>query len=251
MDLKEKSAVAHATSAIGPAYPDIAKGSGLRFSATLSRVRHQGSPGRRRRQRRAAAATTALVVPLLTVGCSQETTPESSPRDEGPLRVSLDGGGSSLAAPRHAADWTGTFGSLDLCSDSGEPLTLRTISYEFQQEPLSATSVVRVLDVPAGEDRTPAQAPVLALRGSADTLFAHEFEAKELASPEGYVVHRPCSDGPHAVYDELVTSMRVDAAGGWISGLQIAYTDGDSAYLRTVDWNYVMCGDAIADDRVC
>lgn len=195
-----------------------------------------------------------LATGLLAAGCEQAPSGSRgapSTDVEGALRVSLNDGGNSLYAPDGKRAWWGTFGSLDMCTETGEPLVIEDVTYVFRYEPLQVRSVVRRVNAATFDERSGAELPIAALRGSLESLFRERYEASTLTDPAGHIVDQRCTDDLLTVQDELLTSMRVDRSGGWISEIQIAFRSGDSESTKVVDWNYVMCGRDMTEESAC
>jgi hypothetical protein len=167
---------------------------------------------------------------------------------DGPLVALVGSGGNSLDAPPGRARWTGTFGSLLVCTNEGVPVEIDSVSYHFVVRPVAARALIRKAPALAGRRAPLARwRPLIALRGPVERLRREgEVAWTSLQAPPGVEVENSCDqDGPDDARTELVTSMTTDRRGGWIDQATIAYTSGGRDYELDIHWTYITCGTAI------
>jgi hypothetical protein len=170
-----------------------------------------------------------------------------------PLSASLPGaGGSSLSAPADSP-WYGTFGSALLCSQTGDEITLDEVRYQTKVEPMILKPMIRT--VPTHNERTPSGdwSPVASRLGVPSSFVSAPHKAMgELSTVvQGVKISQPCNQRASAPYTELLTVMKADRGGAWVTGMDIDYTTTAGSYTLYVDWNYVLCGTRTNDPNLC
>ena len=195
-----------------------------------------------------------LVVTLISAflaSCSDKPEAAVEPRTDGPLRTNLDNGGNSIAAPARSGTCSGTYGGLLLCSIDGSEIRITDVRYSFELEPLDSAATMRFVDEKLDGARTMKEAPRITDRGTVEDLFPHRAYAGDLGDPIGTEIADDCTTDPNAAYHELLTTLTVDDAGGWVDGIDIRYEADDRPYALHVNWNYVACGSAVHDRQAC
>ena len=207
-----------------------------------------------------ALVVPALMVLLTTAGAceaSRSHQQDSGGEDvlaEGPLRVSLTKGGNSLLAPE-SHNWWATFGGLLLCSSVDEPLIIDDIAYEYQHKPLETLTLLRFVPDATRRPETAhgTWAPIISAQGRPGRLGGEEALGNIEADIDGTTVNAKCGEAtsPDDGFTEVLTVIRVDESGGWISSLRVHYRSGEQEYSLPVDWQYVACGGSSIESRAC
>ena len=189
----------------------------------------------------------ALASVLLLSSCDTSTK-EAEDRTRhgegaGPLSASVSKGGQSLNAPDRTP-WHATYGSLVLCSQVGEPITLDGVRYDIRAQPLSIEPELRI--VPTSSTTPPAStwAPVTARLGLPDAFDSDPRHLQGTLSADiaGHEIAGKCNANPLGTYTELLTVMTVGTQGGWVDGIAIDYEAAGQQYTLDVDWAYIACG---------
>jgi len=159
---------------------------------------------------------------------------------DGPLSGSLPyAGGRGLSAPQRQP-WKGTFGSVLLCSTTGDTVVLDRVRYAEKVSPLAVEPVIR--DVPPGGDALN-RAPVGGRIGtpahfaSRPHRIAGEF-SREVSGTEILSCSQPSDES----FTELLTVVTADATGAWLSEIDIDYHVGNNDYTLRIPYSYVACG---------
>ena len=80
-------------------------------------------------------------------------------------------------------------------------------------------------------------------------MVGRELDASSLNGiPLAQVAH-DCEDDQGFV--EVLTTLTVNARGGWVDGLTLQYTANETEYELPVEWSYVACGTAINEKDAC
>lgn len=199
---------------------------------------------------RAAVVVALISTPLASCSDDPKTSATGTGSD-GPLRTNLNDGGNSIAAPHKAGPWSGTYGGLLLCSADGSKVEVTGVKYDYKVKPVDAVATMRFVDEPADGKRTMKDTPRITDRATIDQLFPARAYADELGDPAGTQISDECTTHPNAAYHELLTTLTVDKAGGWVDGVDIAYDANGKPYTLHVNWNFVACGSETHTKNVC
>jgi hypothetical protein len=214
-------------------------------------------PHRGKRTKFSTMLPCAVLLALFVAGCS-DSDGTNNPDDaagSGPLTTTLDGGGNSVAPPKHLADdetWSATFGSLLVCTPEQVTIT-KVVPHYKVGEPVKAAFYMRT--VPSADKRQgpPIQwAPVgTSSETPADMANSGDLRYGTLTEAADAKVDQPCSADPDDPFAEILTNITADSGGVWIDRLDVKYKAGTHDFSLPVDWSYVACGDLITDHDIC
>lgn len=185
-------------------------------------------------------ATSFVVAALLLVS----TADQGDWRADGPLRVGGAHVGISLWAPEgHTQSWSGTFGGLSLCVESGRATIVEVAPLGgFPADAFTAW----VHTVPAGQSRKTRLGSVL----GAPPKFDEEYAAGAadfgvFTEPSGHSVDRPCASDPEDEWDgvEIVVSVATDRDGASLPGVVVVYDVAGRRFREHVPGTMIVCGD--------
>jgi hypothetical protein len=168
----------------------------------------------------------------------------------GPLSASSLPGRKALLAPDGNGGWVASFGTPLLCSTkAGMKIVLKGVRYDADPKPSSVTTQIRT--VPAGRGERPGKqiewAPFPGLLGEPGK-FANWTVRGSYSPVPGYVIDTDCAAQGKG-FSELVTTMRVPAAGVWVHRTFVDYRAGGVNFTLVIRWEMVGCGTATA--QVC
>jgi hypothetical protein len=214
----------------------------------VSQAETHPTPGR--------SALTLLVLIALLGAASCSSGSYGSPSD-GALRLHMGAGGSGLEHTGRAYPWSGTFGGVLLCT-TGDPVTIKSVTYPGKPDQIDASSVVRRVTEwrgGLGADAL-AAAPISARRGAYDRLESRPHRVSgTFSTVTGYVVTTPCAAyrGPKKYtrgFEEVVTTLTAaDSRGGAVDAITIAYEDAQGGHQLSTEWAYALCG--TATETIC
>lgn len=167
---------------------------------------------------------TALVATALLLACAGDG---GDRRVDGPLRVSGAHVGMSLWAPEgHTKSWSGTFGGLRLCVDSGRARIVEVGPLgDLPADALTAW----VHTVPAGQSRKTGIGSELGAPPEFDQEYATgASDFGVFAEASGQSVTTPCVSGPEGgrerAFVEIVVSVAADHHGASVPGIVVPTT---------------------------
>jgi hypothetical protein len=139
----------------------------------------------------------------------------------------------------------GTFGSTLICTTTTDVTpTIQAIRYDWNPEPLDVTTYVHT--VPAASARTgPGEwTPVLTRYGTPERYADWPYVGRgDFEAPAGVGVDAICGADERAdPYMQVVTVMKVGAAGARFDNLSIDYEYEGSEYTLVVPWTNIACG---------
>jgi hypothetical protein len=148
----------------------------------------------------------------------------------------------------------GTFGSTLICTASADVVpTIQKVRYGWDPKPLGVTTYVH--SVPEASQRTgPGEwTPVLTRLGTPDRYDDPPYIGRgDFDLPRGSEVNAICgADERTDPYMQIVTVVKVGAAGARFDNLSIDYEYDGQEYTLTIPWTNVACGSEINDDDWC
>lgn len=187
-----------------------------------------------------------VAVMVSSGGCSSTSSGDVTTHEDGsgPLSAQTGSGGTSIKAPEEPT-WSGTFGSALLCTTTGKPITLKSVSYQVKVTPLELTPVIRTGDEATDDEGTPG--PIISMLGTPDRPNAPEdrLVGRFTETIEGLQVRQDCEQDDNS-FTELLTVMKVGPDGGSLDRTNIRYRSDGKDYQLRVDWELAACGDKVA-----
>ena len=194
----------------------------------------------------------ACVAVLSLLGCD-EGDPGSNERATDTrgayLSVNTTSGGVSVDAPRHAGEYTATFGSFVLCKGRGvKDVVIDGVRTSSQHEP----------DQLQVSLRTGGGSPVASILGSPPG-FSEPYAGQPLdgvitTEVKGLHVSSSCRQlrrGDAKDVQELLFTMSTGPNGGDIDKEFIDFTADGEPRTLPVNWQMVNCGTAYVDEEFC
>lgn len=184
---------------------------------------------------------------MAMAGCRSESSSPGNGQVPGLLHYLGEPGGMGLAAPADVGTkrWQGTFGSVLLCTDGGQTITLTGVDYQTEVPPIAIETYLR--KVPDSEMRTGAgEWGVIPMRVGVPKHLAnppHIIRGDVVSPIAQQLVSTDCGDaGTETGFTEILTVLTSSQHGAHIASLTITYEHGGDISELAVPLELIMCG---------